>query len=41
MNNTSITAEEACDFTFADDQGKNYHKEDFALHSRVAEVVPR
>ena len=39
MNNTSITAEEACDFTFPDDQGKNYHKEDFALHSRVAEVV--
>jgi len=37
MNN--ITAEEVCAFEFPDDQGKNYHKEDFALHSRVAEVV--
>lgn len=35
----NITAAEACAFEFPDDQGKNYGKEDFALHSRVAEVV--
>lgn len=35
----SITAAEACAFNFTDDQGKHYDTEDFALHSRVAEVV--
>lgn len=35
----TITAAEACAFEFPDDQGKNYRKTDFILHSRVAEVV--
>ena len=40
-NNMSsvITVDEACALNFADDQGKNYEKTEFKLHSRVAEVI--
>ena len=46
VNNMSIikpsattTADEACAFNFSDNQGKHYHKTEFILHSRVAELV--
>ncbi len=35
----NILADEACSFEFPDDQGKNYEKTEFILHSRVAEVI--
>ena len=39
-NNKSIAiADEACAFNFSDNQGKHYHKTEFVLHARVAELV--
>jgi hypothetical protein len=35
----TTTADEACAFNFSDNQGKHYHKTEFILHSRVAELV--
>lgn len=39
LTNNSITVEEACALKFPADQGKNYEKTEFILHSRVAEVI--
>ena len=39
MNTSASETIDACAFEFPDNQGKNYRKTEFILHSRVAEII--